>query len=370
MPLPVAKGGTGAATLTDHGILLGSGTGAVTPLGAVSNGQIPIGSTGADPVLAGITGTSKQITVTNGAGTITVSIPSGANITFENTGLLIQDTNASHTLNIKPGSDLTGNKILTLTTGDADRTITLNGNLTVGAGGIQAIRDVSRGLVVVNNATHFDHQVDVDATEIMLQDSSGVPLMVSSVNLTIDIAASGANGLDTGSEDTSKWYDVYVASNGSTTIGLLSVEGGTFTPPAGYTYSAKVSAVYNNSTGDFEQIAQYGHRVCTVYASPFWNGTALSGVSGTVDLSAWIPATAKEVKLAVALANAAATDVGISFTSVSSGSLGLQNFYLAGASANLGYNFTASVPIAVAQTIYCTGYPSGTVTMRIIGWEY
>jgi hypothetical protein len=339
-------------------------------LGVATDGQLPIGSTGADPVLAALTGTSKQITVTNGAGTITISIPSGANVTFENTGLLVQDTNASHTLNIKPGSDLTGNKILTLTTGDADRTITLNGNLTVGAGGIQAIRGISRDLVIVNNASHADHQVDVDATEIMLQDASGIPLMVSSVNLTIDITASGANGLDTGSEDTSKWYDIYVASNGSTTIGQLSVEGGTFTPPAGYTYSAKVSAVYNNAAGDFESIAQYGDRVCTVYTNPFWNGTALSGVSGTVDLSAWIPVTAKEVKMAVALSNTTATDVGISFTSVSSGSLGLQNFYLAGASATLGYNFTASVPIAVAQTIYCTGYASGTVTMRIIGWEY
>lgn len=78
IPLPVAKGGTGAATLTDHGILLGSGTSAVTPLGVATNGQIPIGSTGADPVLAALTGTAKQVTVTNAAGAITLSIPSGA----------------------------------------------------------------------------------------------------------------------------------------------------------------------------------------------------------------------------------------------------------------------------------------------------
>jgi len=73
--LSVANGGTGASTLTDHGILLGSGTGAITPLGAATNGQIPIGSTGADPVLAAITGTANQITVTNAAGSITLSTP-------------------------------------------------------------------------------------------------------------------------------------------------------------------------------------------------------------------------------------------------------------------------------------------------------
>ena len=36
-PLIAGKGGTGAATLTDHGILLGSGTSAVTALGEASN---------------------------------------------------------------------------------------------------------------------------------------------------------------------------------------------------------------------------------------------------------------------------------------------------------------------------------------------
>jgi hypothetical protein len=74
-PLIVAKGGTGAASLTDHSILLGSGTDAITPLGVATNGQLPIGSTGADPVLAGLTGTANQITVTNGAGSITLATP-------------------------------------------------------------------------------------------------------------------------------------------------------------------------------------------------------------------------------------------------------------------------------------------------------
>ena len=50
---------------------------------------------------------------------------------FANTGLHIFDTNASHDLIIAPGSNLTADRTLTLTTGDADRTLTLSGNLTV-----------------------------------------------------------------------------------------------------------------------------------------------------------------------------------------------------------------------------------------------
>jgi len=70
--LPVGSGGTGASSLTDGGILLGSGTGAITALGQATNGQIPIGSTGGDPVLSTITG-GANITVTNGAGSITIA---------------------------------------------------------------------------------------------------------------------------------------------------------------------------------------------------------------------------------------------------------------------------------------------------------
>ena len=57
--------------------------------------------------------------------------PEFAGVTLNNTGLHLLDTNASHDLIIKPGSDLTADKTLTLTTGDADRTITLNGNPTL-----------------------------------------------------------------------------------------------------------------------------------------------------------------------------------------------------------------------------------------------
>ena len=74
-PLIVAKGGSGAASFTDHSILLGSDTQPFTALGLAANGQIPIGFQNSDPVLANITGTAKQVIVTNGAGTIALSGP-------------------------------------------------------------------------------------------------------------------------------------------------------------------------------------------------------------------------------------------------------------------------------------------------------
>jgi hypothetical protein len=70
--LNVASGGTGATSLTDGGILLGSGTSAITATLQPTNGQLLIGSTGTDPVLATLTD-GAGITITEGAGTITVA---------------------------------------------------------------------------------------------------------------------------------------------------------------------------------------------------------------------------------------------------------------------------------------------------------
>jgi hypothetical protein len=139
-----------SAPLTNHGILVASGTDNFKSLGAATNGQLPIGSTGADPVLAALTGTADQITVTNGAGTITLSTPQSINttsspqfagVTLGNEGLHLLDTNASHDLIIKPGSDLTADRIFTITTGDAARTLSMAGNLTVTNTGIAMIGD-------------------------------------------------------------------------------------------------------------------------------------------------------------------------------------------------------------------------------------
>lgn len=56
-----------------HGLIVWEGTGTgVTALAAATNGQIPIGSTGADPVLASITA-GTGIGVVGGAGTITIN---------------------------------------------------------------------------------------------------------------------------------------------------------------------------------------------------------------------------------------------------------------------------------------------------------
>lgn len=80
-PLTVPYGGTGVTTLTDHGLILGSGAGVVTSLAEATDGQIPIGSTGNDCVLANITSAGTTIDITDGAGSISLDLDSNVHTT-------------------------------------------------------------------------------------------------------------------------------------------------------------------------------------------------------------------------------------------------------------------------------------------------
>ena len=90
------------------------------------------------------------------------------------------------------------------------------------------------------SATGLNANVSVSAGELLLRSATGAPRLVSGVNVTIDSAASGANGLDTGTLSGSTWYAVWVIWNGTTTAGLLSLSSTAPTMPSGYTHKARV----------------------------------------------------------------------------------------------------------------------------------
>lgn len=78
--VPVTDGGTGLSLITDHSLIVGSGAATVTELGVALDGQIPIGSSAADPSLGNITST-EDLTITNGAGTISIDFTADTHIT-------------------------------------------------------------------------------------------------------------------------------------------------------------------------------------------------------------------------------------------------------------------------------------------------
>jgi len=137
----------------------------------------------------------------------------------------------------------------------------------------EAIEEFARGEtinLVVTRPTAATVRVYADRIVLLKDDGAAAALppvfIATSVDVTIDITAAGANGLDAGAEGASDWYTIWAIrdTTNSLTRGLLST---TFdvatgpTMPANYTYRRLVGAVYNDSGSDFVNFIQRGKRV-------------------------------------------------------------------------------------------------------------
>lgn len=74
-PLSATKGGLGVASPTAHGILVGEGASAVTPI-VLAAGQVLIGTTSSDPVGADLTA-GTGVSITSATGSITINATGG-----------------------------------------------------------------------------------------------------------------------------------------------------------------------------------------------------------------------------------------------------------------------------------------------------
>ena len=123
--LSVVRGGTGANTFTNHGILIGNATNAVSATAELANGELLIGSTGNAPVPATLTA-GTNVTITPTAGAITIAATDTQNPFQSITGVGTGNTDSGVELSNGGGSVL----ILgagTITAAQAGNTITLTG---------------------------------------------------------------------------------------------------------------------------------------------------------------------------------------------------------------------------------------------------
>ena len=220
--LPVSSGGTGVSTLTDGGVLLGSGTGAVTSLGQATNGQLVIGSTGADPVLATLTGGSN-ITVTNTAGAIEIAA----------TGL-----GSGTVTNIATAGTVNG---LTLTGGP----ITTTGTITLGG----TLANIANAALTNSTVSYGGVQLSLggsDATPAFnLSDATSLPLGTGTTGtLATTRGGTGLTSYTTG--------DIIYSSAGNTLAKLgIGTSGQVLAVSAG-----GVIEWINNDEGDITSIAE------------------------------------------------------------------------------------------------------------------
>lgn len=160
--------------------------------------------------------------------------------------------------------------------------------------------------------TGLNGLVTVTADEFCVKNASGQQKVLSPVSVVLNVANSGANGVDTGSITGLAWWTVHIAwGQGQPVIGLLSLNATTPLLPAGYTHWAKARTIRTTSTaGNFPfSMLSAGKRTWYRVASGS-NVTSLplmaNGIAGvasnpptwvSVPLSGFVPPSATAIGL-------------------------------------------------------------------------
>ena len=237
-PIPIVEGGTGAQTLTTHGVLLGEGTSAITALAAAATGAALMGNTAADPSFTGSPSFSGSVTAASGLAntTGTVAINSGTSAFGLST-----DSSAT-TISIGTGAAVKG-----ITIGSTNSTSTTT--VACGTGGANFGTSANAHATVIGSTTAASTTtIQAPSAGVILTGVQGVA--VSNKNYVTINTSTGAIGSDSGpaSGITTIAGDSGSASGSTITFNGVTNAGGTvkFTA-AGSTVSLKVSDATANT---------------------------------------------------------------------------------------------------------------------------
>lgn len=182
-------------------------------------------------VAAITTATTRTWTIPDANITVPSTIASLAANTFTgiqtlNAALRLADTDASHYLTVAPGSNLTANRTLTVTTGDADRTVTLSGNPTLNDWFDQSVKAAASPTFNAPAVTSLAASgfVSVGATtaaagSVRLANNVSVAWRNAANNADLGLALNGSNVFALGSS---------ISVTGSVTASGDAIAGGAF----------------------------------------------------------------------------------------------------------------------------------------------
>ncbi|MBR8030782.1 hypothetical protein [Burkholderia vietnamiensis] len=208
---------------------------------------------------------------------------------------------------------------------------------------------------------------------------NGQTFILPSFSKTINLATTGAGGMDTGSAPASGYVALYAIYNPTTGASALLAKNATSAVqpnvygganmPAGYTASALVSVWPTNGSGQFVVAYQVDRSISIANNVVFTNSTTTSGYV-SVSIAGAVPPNAKTFSggLQANTSVAAALQFGVAATSAPVGIIGMIFNSAGNQSSSIPF---VKVPLSTPQTTYYNATNStGTPTFTLIVSSY
>lgn len=220
-----------------------------------------------------------------------------------------------------------------------------------------------RNIAARTNSGTPNTKLDITADELILTNSTGNAMRVTSVSGTIDFGVVGANGIDAGSQASSTWYYGWVIAKEDGTVALLgSLSSTAPTLPTGYTFKALVTAARSDPSVHFLKYRQTGN---TAYFEA--SQRVLTGGSASTETSITITSAVPPNALAFQgyISGSGSTSAGGAaapslFLRTVSGSNQLEAVGAANASSQLGFANSGIFP-NISQTLFYLFTPTTNV---------
>ena len=166
--------------------------------------------------------------------------------------------------------------------------------------------------------------------------------IILSESVTINGAATGANGLDSGSLANATFYAVYAIDDSTgfnSAAGMISINTTSPLMPAGYDMWRRVGWVLTDGSAEFLLFWQYGNNKERMYyydvgIAELTNGTSTSYAE--IDLATSVPPIATEVLFDIAYTPASATNLAVFVPFGSTATAGIVRFGYGVAAAQVG----------------------------------
>jgi len=173
----IATGDVSAASFTGDGSGLTGVSGAAHTIedeGTPLTARTSLNFAGAG-VSAADSGGKTVVTISGGGGGVTDGDTLSTGFTFPNAGLHLLDTNASHDLILAPGSNITADRTITITTGDANRALTLSGDTTLSGTNTGDQTITLTGDVTGSGTGSIGTTIAAGAVDIAMLSATGTP---------------------------------------------------------------------------------------------------------------------------------------------------------------------------------------------------